>query len=66
MYTFSSKLKLSLIINGLRSFRIDMVLTAPKDIQEVEIMLASESHGGHGEVKMKFDAAGESHAAAES
>jgi hypothetical protein len=26
-------------------------LTAPKDIQEVEKILASESHGGHGEVK---------------
>jgi hypothetical protein len=51
MYTFSSKLKLSFIINGLRSIRIDMVLTAPKDIQEVEIMLVSESHGGHGEVQ---------------
>ena len=24
-------------------------LTAPKDIQEVEKILAAESHGGHGE-----------------
>jgi hypothetical protein len=25
-----------------------MVLTAPKDIQEVEMILAAESHGEHG------------------
>jgi hypothetical protein len=48
MYTFSSKLKTFLIhLNGFRSFRIDMVLTAPKDIQE-EKLLAAESHGGMG------------------
>jgi hypothetical protein len=28
-----------------------MVLTAPKDIQEVEMILAAESHGEHGEAK---------------
>jgi hypothetical protein len=26
-------------------------LTAPKDIQEVEMILAAESHGEHGEAK---------------
>jgi hypothetical protein len=29
-----------------------MVLTAPKDIQEVEMILAAESHGEHGELNM--------------
>jgi hypothetical protein len=28
-----------------------MFLTAPKDIQEVEMILAAESHGEHGEAK---------------
>jgi hypothetical protein len=27
-------------------------LTAPKDIQEVEMILAAESHGEHGELNM--------------
>jgi hypothetical protein len=51
MYTFSSKLKLFSFIL-MASFRIGYgFLTAPKDIQEVEKLLAAESHGGHGEAK---------------
>jgi hypothetical protein len=47
MYTFSSKLKnLSIILMalGLLGDRV-WFLTAPKDIQEVEMILAAESHG---------------------
>jgi hypothetical protein len=52
MYTFSSKLKTFSNLNGRWSIRIGIWFwTAPKDIQEVENILASESHGGHGEVK---------------
>ncbi len=39
-------------------------LNAPKDIQEVEKILAAEGHGGHGEVK--HEAADEAHAASAS
>jgi hypothetical protein len=53
MYTFSSKLKLFIHLNGFRSFRIGYFLTAPKDIQEVEKLLAAESHGGHGKLNMR-------------
>jgi hypothetical protein len=38
--------------------------TAPKDIQEVEKILAAESHGGHGEVR--HNVAAEAHAVVES
>lgn len=69
MYTFSSKLKtFSMILMALGLLGIGYgFLTAPKDIHEVELILASESHGGHGEVKHEAsEVAGESHAAAES
>jgi hypothetical protein len=33
---------------------IGYFLTAPKDIQEVEKILASESHGGHVRLSMKL------------
>ncbi|MCC9072967.1 quinol:cytochrome C oxidoreductase [Flavobacterium sp. F-65] len=53
MYTFSSKLKtFSIILMALGLLGIGYgFLNAPKDIQEVEKILAaeSESHGGHGE-----------------
>ena len=53
MYTFSSKLKtFSFILMAVGILGIGYgFLTAPKDIQEVEKLLASESHGGHGEAK---------------
>jgi hypothetical protein len=53
MYTFSSKLKnLSIILMALGLLGIGYgFLTAPKDIQEVEMILAAEDHGGHGEAK---------------
>jgi hypothetical protein len=53
MYTFSSKLKnLSIILMALGLLGIGYgFLTAPKDIQEVEMILAAESHGAHGEQK---------------
>ncbi|MBF7092896.1 quinol:cytochrome C oxidoreductase [Flavobacterium sp. ALJ2] len=51
MYTFSSKLKtFSIILMALGLLGIGYgFLNAPKDIQEVEKILAAESHGGHGE-----------------
>ena len=51
MYTFSSKLKtFSFILMAVGLLGIGYgFLTAPKDIQEVEKLLAAESHGGHGE-----------------
>ncbi|WP_426095638.1 quinol:cytochrome C oxidoreductase [Flavobacterium sp. DSR2-3-3] len=53
MYTFSSKLKtLSFILMAIGILGIGYgFLTAPKDIQDVEKLLAAESHGGHGEAK---------------
>lgn len=53
MYTFSSKLKtLSFILMAVGLLGIGYgFLTAPKDIQEVEKLLAAESHGEHGEAK---------------
>ena len=51
MYTFSSKLKtfsFVLMTVGLLGIGYGF-LTAPKDIQEVEKMLAAENHEGHGE-----------------
>ena len=49
MYTFSSKLKtFSFILMLLGALGIGYgFLTAPKDIQEVEKILAAESHGSH-------------------
>ncbi|UFH47565.1 quinol:cytochrome C oxidoreductase [Flavobacterium galactosidilyticum] len=51
MYTFSSKLKtFSFILMALGLLGIGYgFYTAPKDIQEVEKILAAQSHGGHGE-----------------
>jgi hypothetical protein len=69
MYTFSSKLKtFSIILMALGLLGIGYGFwTAPKDIHEVENIIASESHGGHGEVKHEVpDAADESHSAVES
>ena len=53
MYTFSSKLKtFSFILMALGLLGIGYgFYTAPKDIQEVEKILAAESHGGHGEAQ---------------
>jgi hypothetical protein len=68
MYTFSSKLKtFSIILMALGLLGIGYgFLTAPKDIHEVENILASESHEGHGEVKHDVsEVAGEGHVAVE-
>ena len=53
MYTFSSKLKtFSFVLMAVGLLGIGYgFLTAPKDIQEVEKILSSETHGGHGETK---------------
>ncbi|TDE54799.1 quinol:cytochrome C oxidoreductase [Flavobacterium sp. GT3P67] len=61
MYTFSSKLKtFSFILMAVGLLGIGYgFLTAPKDIQEVEKLLAAESHGGHGEAKHEATAAAE-------
>ncbi|MDI5896733.1 quinol:cytochrome C oxidoreductase [Flavobacterium yafengii] len=67
MYTFSSKLKtFSFILMAVGLLGIGYgFLTAPKDIQEVEKLLAAESHGGHGEAKHEATTAAEpSHEAA--
>ena len=52
MYTFSSKLKtFSLILMAVGLLGIGYgFYTAPKDIKEVEALLAAESHGGHSAV----------------
>ena len=52
MYTFSSKLKtFSFILMAVGLLGIGYgFYTAPKDIKEVEELLASENHGGHGAV----------------
>jgi hypothetical protein len=65
MYTFSSKLKtFSIILMALGLLGIGYGFwTAPKDIHEVENILASENHGEHGEVA---EAAVEGHVAVES
>jgi len=65
MYTFSSKLKtFSLILMAVGLLGIGYgFLNAPKDIQEVENILAAGSHGGHGETAHHEEAkAGEAHA----
>lgn len=67
MYTFSSKLKtFSFILMAVGLLGIGYgFYTAPKDIQEVEKLLAAESHGGHGEAKHEATTAAEpSHEAA--
>ena len=55
MYTFSSKLKtLSFILMAVGILGIGYgFLTAPKDIQDIEKILAAESHGGYGEAKQE-------------
>ena len=61
MYTFSSKLKtFSFVLMAVGLLGIGYgFLTAPKDIQEVEQILAGESHGGHGEAKHEATTAAE-------
>jgi hypothetical protein len=51
MYTFSSKLKtFSFILMAVGLLGIGYgFYSAPKDIQDVEALLAADSHGGHGE-----------------
>ena len=64
MYTFSSKLKtfsLILMVVGLLGVGYGF-MSAPKDIQEVEAILASDAHGGHHEAS---NTSGEAHAVAE-
>ena len=64
MYTFSSKLKtfsLILMVVGLLGIGYGF-MSAPKDIQEVEAILASDAHGGHHESSNTSD---EAHAVAE-
>ncbi|MEY4333561.1 MAG: hypothetical protein RLZZ196_2304, partial [Bacteroidota bacterium] len=53
MYTFSSKLKtFSIVLMAVGLLGIGYgFYTAPKDIKEVEALLASESHGEHGVAK---------------
>ena len=62
MYTFSSKLKtFSFILMALGILGIGYGFwNAPKDIQEVELLLAAENHGGHGEAKHESATADES------
>jgi hypothetical protein len=61
MYTFSSKLKtFSFVLMAIGLLGIGYgFLTAPKDIQEVEKILASETHGGHGEAKHEVSVSAE-------
>ena len=64
MYTFSSKLKtfsLILMVVGLLGIGYGF-MSAPKDIQEVEAILASDAHGSHHEAS---NSSGEAHAVAE-
>ena len=64
MYTFSSKLKtfsLILMVVGLLGIGYGF-MSAPKDIQEVEAILASDAHGGHHESSNTSD---EAHAVGE-
>ena len=65
MYTFSSKLKtFSFILMAVGLLGIGYgFYSAPKDIQEVEILLAAENHGGHGEAKHEAAASNEQHGA---
>lgn len=61
MYTFSSKLKtFSFVLMAVGLLGIGYgFLTAPKDIQEVEKILAAESHGAHGEAKHEANTSSE-------
>ena len=64
MYTFSSKLKtfsLILMVVGLLGIGYGF-MSAPKDIQEVEAILASDTHGSHHEAS---NSSGEAHAVGE-
>ena len=63
MYTFSSKLKtFSFILMAIGLLGIGYgFLTAPKDIQEVEKILAAETHGGHGEAKHEVSSSAGEH-----
>jgi len=63
MYTFSSKLKtFSLILMAVGLLGIGYgFLSAPKDIQEVEAILASDTHGSH---HAASDSSSEAHASA--
>ena len=65
MYTFSSKLKtFSFILMAVGLLGIGYgFYSAPKDIQEVETLLAAESHGAHGEAAKHDEAksSGEAH-----
>jgi hypothetical protein len=63
MYTFSSKLKtLSYILMALGILGIGYgFYSAPKDIQEVEKLLAAESHGEHGGSKHEASASATHH-----
>lgn len=65
MYTFSSKLKtFSFILMAVGILGIGYgFLNAPKDIHEVENILAAESHGGHGETAHHEEKAADAHAA---
>ena len=71
MYTFSSKLKtfsLVLMVLGLLGIGYGFY-TAPKNIQEVEAILAADSHGGHQEAAhadVKHEAPKGGHVASES
>ena len=58
MYTFSSKLKtFSIILMAVGILGIGYgFFNAPKDIQDVEQILATESHGGHGSVETHGEA----------
>lgn len=66
MYTFSSKLKtFSLILMAVGLLGIGYgFLSAPKDIKEVEAILASDAHGSHHEVEATHSSA-EAHVASE-
>ncbi|HSD05820.1 quinol:cytochrome C oxidoreductase [Flavobacterium sp.] len=65
MYTFSSKLKtFSFVLMAIGLLGIGYgFLTAPKNIQEVETLLAADAHGTHG--KVDHEAASSEHAKAE-
>lgn len=68
MYTFSSKLKtFSYILMAVGLLGIGYgFYSAPKDIQEVEKLLAAESHGEHGEAKHEAEASPAQHGASSS
>ena len=59
MYTFSSKLKtLSFILMAVGVLGMGYgFLSAPKDIQEVELILAADNHGGHAAVESHKESA---------